>query len=332
LPTAYIDRIDSLSLVEKLGVIRSLTRKARVVWGVTETRPPDFSVLTVAMSLMPAPFSTISGFGPFAIQYQGFDALVLTERSPTLSENDPGCVDVILKYEHLLDGPNQQLRNPPSGLLFGKGRCSITEKTTNFYRPFGDPTAERVQILVGHTYSPFDPGPIAQGLTPYPGPTVVQGGEINIPFPQGNFQLNGVLTTKNPWATAYQFVASINAGPWLNQPELTWICSEVQWDILDPLQNSYRFSFEFQYNIDTWDPTVIFTDQRSGRPPYNVVKATNADGNGVTCLMINPYSGVFDPLIVFQPAGYWSVPALRRVDFNALFGALFEGFNAPGVM
>lgn len=441
MPTANIDRVDTLSLVERLGVVRSMIRKARVTFSDAELAAiEDFDVLNQALDALPGPFTvpTDAGGNPIA----GYEALVLIEREPSLVLEDPGTVDVILKYEHFLDGPNQYLVDPPSGLLFGKGRCSITEKTTNFFRPFGDPTANRVQIMVAHQFNMSPPNPdvtaISQTLgaswVPNPnatdfslasftiantgqnyavgdtlfldggtintGPALlqvtaiqpnsngaiaadglaiiipgdytqapdnpvllsaqtgtgigaqinavfssgavpvslpegcgIQGGEISLPFPQANFQLVGIIFTANPWNIADEVIACVNSDPWLNKPPITWICSEVQWEMINPGPldgqvegvRAYRFMFEFQYNLDTWDPTVAFIDQRTGKPPANLEAAFLQDINGVTSLSLNLAGG---PTFT-QPAGYWTVPALRRVDFNAKFASVFEGFVPP---
>lgn len=331
---AFVDRVDDLSCQEKHGVIRGLTRKARIRFEDGDNRPKDFSILRAGFAAIEAdpyklfPYSTLDA--------DGYKSLVLIERNPKLLDNDPSWLDITLVYEHLLDGPNQQLIDPASGIIFGKGRCSITQKTTNFFYPFGDHTKGKVQILTAHTFSPKDMGVAGQVLNPDLPYTITQGGEVSIPFPEGNFQCQGVIRTGNPWSVAYTFINAINKDEWLNGPPQTWICSEVQFEILEAyppgvhVRPLYKFGFEFQYNEDTWNPTVVFNDQRTGRPPADVQPATTGNPAlapdsiaGIINYAVNKYNGKA------QPAGFWTVPAIRTVDFNALFGSLFEGFNGP---
>ena len=342
---AYIDRVDNLSLVERLGVVRSLTRKARVILNPSEGKG-DYSTLSVALSVCPAPMSTATALG--------YESLVLVGREPQVVENDPTVIDVILRYEHILDGPNQSLIPPagavgafsPPRVLYGKGRCSITEKTTNFYVPPGLPNipANRIQIQTAYTYYNLDPNVAGQCvLGPQLPWTIKQGGEITVPFPQGNFQLSGYIKlVGNPYILANQFIAKINQEAWMGQNAFTWICSEVQWDIMDVKNRLYRFGFEFQYNIDTWNPTVVFIDARFGKPPadVNTQKATlvdpatiNAKSTGVLSMNTNLFTVI--PAVsagAIQPAAVWTVPFLTPVNFDSMFAAVFEGVTTPATM
>ncbi len=362
MPTAYIDRIDTLNLVERLGVVRSLTRKARVTFDRTAETPSDFSILGAALDALPAPntpFSLITpADGYLDSRYLKFDALVLVERRADLIDQEKYAVDVTLQYEHLAAGPNQALvagdeQQYPNrrGLIFGKGRCSVQEKTTNFYRYRGQ--GDRIQILTGHTFPQWDTGVVAMLLDPQYPMTVVQGGEVTIPFPSANFQIQGVMTTSDPWRVADQFIAHINGVPWLGHEPYYWLCSEVGWEVLDPagvtddmgfVQSSYQFTFEFQYNFDKWDPTVAFNDQRTGRPPAGVVQGNIADANGTLRFTRNSYLDRQAALLnaaalaalgtpnaaaaavaaaAAQAAANVQVPALPLADFNRLFRVNF---------
>ncbi len=319
-----IDRIDNLSITERLGVIRGMVRRALVEFDVDGTYT-DFSVCQAALAALDS-----QGITAFSVPAgPEFAALVLVDREAKVME-DPGWVSVDLKYEHILDGPNQVLFAPANGLLFGKGRSSITQKKTNFFYPKGDRTQPRIQILVAHSYPKTDQRPsVLRVLDPVNLPyTIKQGGEIDLPFPQGNFKLYGVINTDNPWSIKKMFINCINDDVWLDEPAFTWICSEVEWDVLNPQVGSYRFGFEFQNNTDTWLPTVAFNDQETNKPPADLEAATAFDPNIAALVqnqVANPTTGVL------QPAGYWNVPALLPVNFNTLFAAFFEGFNPPGV-
>lgn len=327
--TPFIDRVDTLNFTEKLGVIRTMTRKVRVIMDPS-TRPTDFTALSQALKVCPAPYSTLAN--------EGYGALILIERSPSVAENDPSCIDVILKYEHVLDGPNQILSGDinqvstfgtSNPILYNKGRCSVVEKTTNFYYPYGDETQPKVLIRVGHQFDPAEQGlpSLIINNQKYPF-SVLQGGEISIPFPQENFSLSGVIATRDPRSAAREFVAKVNDDFWLEKPPYTWMCTEAKWEMINPTGKTgvdipvYRFDFEFQYNIDTWFPTVVFNDQRTGRPPFDVKLGTEQDPNVDPKYTVLSYELNYKNLAL-QPAGYWSVPALQPINFQALFKKFF---------
>ena len=326
--TPFIDRVDTLNFTEKLGVIRTMTRKVRVILDPS-TRPTDFTALSQALKVCPAVWSTLAN--------EGYAALVLVERSPSVAEGEPSCIDVILKYEHILDGPNQILsgnltnqavfgNNKPA--LYSKGRSSVVEKTTNFYYPYGDTSQPRILIQVGHEFTKGDQGLpsliINNQTNPY---SSFQGGEVSIPFPQENFSVSGVVATFDPHSIARMFVGKISDRMWIGKPANTWLCTEAKWEVIDPVGRPgpgggkipiYKFDMEFQYNIDTWNPTVVFNDQRTGRPPHDVVEGYLPDPNVAGPNLV--FSYVFNSQnLAVQPAGYWEVPALPEADFFSLF-------------
>lgn len=337
MPEAYIEHLNGdLTCSERHGVIRSMSRSVRVVFKDADAAPGNFNILKAVLDACPAPMSpppsilvTDDAELPTAIitdPNEPFGQLVLTGRDPKMVGGDKWVYDVTLHYEHILDGPNQKAILPDNGIIFGKGKTSVVDKSTNFYYPFGDTTKARELIAVAHTFDQYDQGIAGLKLDPNLPRTVLQGGEIQLPFPQSNFGFQGIWDDLfNPVQTSFTVVATVNKLPWLGRPALTWMCSEMQWECIEPSKHRYRVNFEFQYNVDTWDKSVVFFDQRTGRPPHDVVKASINDANGVTRLMINPISSPLQ----FQPAGWWQVPALARLDFDAFFGAFFNGTN-PG--
>jgi hypothetical protein len=340
MPIVKMERMDDLGCVERHGTIRSLTRKARVLFTEMDNAPTNFHILNEALAVCPQPFSTppTLTFGNVdvpAVNQQSFPtnpndrygALVLVGRDPKIAENEKWCVDVTLHYEHMLDGPNQKLFNPTSGMIWGKGKTSVSDKSTNFYYPFGDTTKAREIIQVAHTFPTNDNGIAGLPLDPTMPRTIIQGGEINIPFPQSNFRIHGyVLNEPNIVDRSFEFVAKINENVWLGRPALTWLCSEMEWECVSPSTFLYKVSFEFQYNIDTWDATVVFIDQRTGKPPATVQKATTPDSNSVLRKVAHPTQA-----LTLTPAGMWQVPSLGRVDFNQKFSAFFNGSNPAGM-
>jgi len=335
----WIDRVSGLSGVEKHGAFRSLNRTARVIFTEAElagNRGPR--ALSQALGVLDVNGITVlSSLGTIRTGDSAFNPMVLVERAPSISENDPSCVDIALKYEHILDGPNQILMSPPSGVLFVKMRSSIMDKETNFFYPYGDKNYPRIQLAVSHTFPENYKGLPNHSFDTALPRTVKQSGVINSPFPAHNASLSGIVYTANPITIAKNLLAHINETPFLGQDPLTWLCTEVSYSVCNPNkvpgpigQNrpSYYMNIEWQYNFDTWDPLVIFNDQSTGRPPADVRAAdiTDPDPDNPALLRynLNPYNSAF------QPAGYWSAPTLPRRDFETYFNAKFEN-NFPPV-
>lgn len=333
MPTPYIDLVRDMHAEERNGVIRSLTRMATVVFDPGEI-PTDTGILWDALQTagIPLPFTFMTNVdGPMA----GYKALVLAERGMKLEDGDNSIVHVSLHYAHVLDGPYQQLKNPPNGVLFGKYRTSVSQKQANAFHPNGDLTLPLYPIMTAHSFPKGDPDlanfnaftvphtygvGFVSGAWPF---TVVQGGEVPLPSPQANYHLEGYLRVADPNAYMDGIRVKMNATTWLGKPPGTWLCTEIQSEVLDPSQNPmlYRFAFEFQYDFDGWNPTVVFHDNRTGLAPFGVEKGFLPDPNNAlltTAYARNAYNT--NP----QPAGYWTVPALGSVDYNAFFGAVFE--------
>jgi hypothetical protein len=395
MPSVAPDQVSILDLQEDRGVIKSMTRKMRVYFDLTvESIPNDPTVLVTALNAagVPLPFSLLS--------ISGCESLVLVKRDVGLVDQDIGTVDVLCKYEHILDGANQVLDAEPNsgvagstGTIYGKGKCSITQKPTNFYYPNGissntipnpayDPSTEigalqpetitvslpQTRILVAHTYS----NPLLSGSKI--GTTEIRGGEVQLPFPQANYQMEGIFNNiVDPWEMAGDLIGTINEETWASKPPTQWLCSEVSFELLSIAQHTYRYKFEWQHNPDGWNPTVIFIDDRTQRPPADVEEATTTlpitqamlnagfpngvGGSNVFILdgvtgpfkITNPISvaniasivasfpgagvGSLSPALndgsyPYLPAGVWTVPALRQVDYNQYFGQFFEGLGS----
>lgn len=184
--------------------------------------------------------------------------------------------------------------------------------------------APRLQILTGHKY-PLDD-------RDWKGQIQIQGGEINLPFPQENLRLDGYTYTSNPDALKLAIHRKVNSDNWRGRPPRTWLCTEVQYEVLSPRPVSvplgvvpntplYRFEFEIQYDSDGWDQTVAFKDQRTGLPPSTVQIGTIPDPATPTVLnqQLDPTTN--QPF----PAGTWTVPALPQTNFLAFFQANFDG-------
>lgn len=280
-PQVKIDHIDTLSMKEVNNAITELVRRA-IVTGMTNT---DYKILrdSLAQAGVPAYGSSLDGVG--------FEGLVLVERSPRVLNDDNGTVHVDLVYQPSINNQELPGRNG-RGNIYGTGRASVAQKSTNFYVPYGgsiQPIQSAQQITVKHTFPNDDPD--------YPGLEVIQGGEVSVYIPEANFSFEAFINVANPWGSVAAVLGKINNGTFLSQPAYCWMCTEVQFQMVKP--GRYKFKFEFQLNLDTWDPQAVFIDQRTGRPPPNLVPGE----------------------------GYKQIPYNARVNFPAVFGTIFEGYQ-----
>jgi hypothetical protein len=346
MPEVYLHRPDMMSATFERGVFRSLKTGARIEY----TAPDDLDnnngfggnyrgpllLWKSVLLLMSPPYNLLpfTSFdrndvpsyplhgSVFGNKEAPFSNLVLTNMVPKVAASN-NIVDVELTYEHVLDGFNQILVNPPSGRLFVKGRSSIVDKTTNFFRKEGNKALPPQQLEVAHTYPETDRDITGLPFDPDLPRTVVQTGEINVPFPAKGFTLQGMMFTDDIMKEGRHLVAHVNEEPLLGEDPLYWICSEFSWEMHnafpDTWQNNkpaYKVSMEFQYNYDTWDVDVMFFDKRTGMPPPNLLTATHADANGVFRICGSPI------VPALQPAGIWRVPYLPRRNFTDRFGGV----------
>lgn len=342
MPQIHLDHLSALSGKMERGAIRSVTRTARLIFSAEELddenediRSPE--ILSAALDALEE-----EGFVFGSLLNEAntrWSHLVLVGMEPKLAMSDSqNCVDVTLSYQHVLDGANQFATSAdsdsitvPSGRIWGKYRTGIVEKTTNFFYPNGDrsnPDAKTL-IVVSYTVPTWD---IRVGGIPHDPNhprTIYQGGEITIPFPNANYRFELVVSCIDPVKLANTIRNRINTLPWLGYDSYTWICSNVEIEmlardggIIGPDRSLYKFAFEFQHNNDGWKPTVVFNDQQSGKPPAGVdeQKATIIDDNGVLRLRADPYPqfSLGNPLNNI-PAAIWQVPALRELNFDAYF-------------
>lgn len=170
-------------------------------------------------------------------------------------------------------------------------RWTIAELGVDYF--ISDPYTRR-QIVVGHTYATED--------TNFSDQTRYQTGEITIMQPHRTYTVQGVIDTRNPLQIEKDLLAKLNNGLWLDGEPATWMCTEVGFDVAgntgQPMAGTtrYLFNFQWQHNPDTWDPTAVFVDNRTGRPPSDLI-----DGFGRRTIKYH-----------------------ERIDFEAYFGATFE--------
>lgn len=245
---AHIDHVSQLDATERNGTIVRLARRVRVT-GLSNT---DHSILFDALEECPDAGSSLAD--------EGFTNLVLVERNPKLVDGDTGTVDVDLIYEHVAATDGQNIDSPPFGVLVGESNATLNQVTSNL-------DADGEAIVLSHTYPEED--------DEFPDQTKQQGGEITYYEPQITTRFQGIKQTRYPWLIQRQLTGAVNASSWSGGDPHTWMCVGVKWKPLDRrTPNRYVFEFEFQYNPDTWNPTAVFNDERTGKPPVGLVEGT----------------------------------------------------------
>ena len=270
---AIIDRLSLLEATERHGTVRRLVRVAEVSGISTD----NWDVLSKALD------DAVPQYGDHLTNTVGSTAygLVLVERNPTIIDKDR--VKVELVYENCVD-LEQDLNNPFTGATLGEVRCNISQKTSNL-------DINGNQVTVEHTYPADDPN--------HPGETLEQGGEFSYFEPQQTVYIRGIKTTRTPWLLANALVGKVNEQAWAGQAAKTWLCTACSWKPASVSGGSRRYfmDFEFQYDRDTWDPTVVFIDDVTGKPPADLV----------------------------ANVGYKTVTKMPTADFDSLLGSPIQG-------
>jgi hypothetical protein len=265
---AKIDRMTNVSAEETDGVVTKVVRSARVI----DLSDTDYQALFSALTALGlAPGSALSGA----------PNLVLRRRNPSVAEDDPHTVDVELVYEHVLNS-GQNISAPPFEVLLGEVSAVVSSVKSNV-DIHGD------EIVLEHRYPTTDIN--------HPGETILQGAEIEFLQPQTTMSFRGIKTTSVPWLIQRYAIGAVNASPWSGGDGGQWLCTNVSFKVFDTAANRYEFSFEFQFNVDGWDPQVRFIDDVTGKPPINLVSRV----------------------------GYLTVERYPRVDFESILGVRSQG-------
>ncbi len=240
---AKVDRVDLLEAQERDGVVIRLVTRARVT-GLTDT---GVAALTSALATpgIPQAEATLSGY----------PQLVLRDRNPQVVEEDRTIVDIDLVYEHF-DNEGQSFAAPFTSAVVGQIRASVQQSSTNI-------DIFNKLITVEHTYTDDQ----------RKGKKETQGGTVQFLQAQRTISFTGIKVSVRPWLIANQLIGHLNELPWQGQAVHEWICTGVNWDILT-VAGKHNMTFDFQHNPDTWNPTVIFIDDRDGKPPKDLVAGT----------------------------------------------------------
>ncbi len=275
-----IDRVTTLSAQERYGTLVGMTRQL-LISGLTET---NFGALLEALNEL--------NFAPGdALVYDNKKTmLILAERNPSIVGGDPTKAEVELIYEHAL-GDGQALKDNPYGEVLLSSSSSLQQIRTN-------KDNKGNQIFLEHTYPdgtdtykvkytkvdkdgnetevtetlPADPD--------FPGELKQQSGEIEVTVPQEIITVQGLYplgANEQPFDLRKAMINHVNDQRWQGGDARTWLCISADYDWYNPIGSSkflgksnsktVFYTFQFQHNVDGWDPDVIFIDPRTGKSP-----------------------------------------------------------------
>ena len=121
-----------------------------------------------------------------------------------------------------------------------------------------------------------------------------QPGKIQIQVPQPIVKLSR-REQSNPYDKALMYVGKINAQSFMDQASHMWMCIRII-GRSDDGGRSYNVDYEFQFNRESWDPTIVGIDKDTGMPPVDT------DGNSV----------------LVEGDGFKQVQVYEEVDFAGL--------------
>lgn len=272
---AKIDKIETLETIERHGVLERVVRLAHIS-GLSGV---DWQVLREALAQ-----EDIPQYGSRLVETGVGAEMILADRHVKMTDVDKAEIELVYENGFRVDTMEDNIDDPFFGSLGGEVRCSVQQKRSNL-------DYDGNQVTVSHTYPETDVN--------FPGETIEQGGEFDFYDPQRSFAIHGIKQTNTPWLIANYIVGSVNSVEFSGEPPRYWLCVACNWKplALNGGYHRYMMRFEFQFDADTWDPTVTFTDGVTGKPPADLVPGT----------------------------GYKVVEKLPGVDFEREIGAWIQG-------
>ncbi|MGH9892754.1 MAG: hypothetical protein ACREA0_12345, partial [bacterium] len=131
----------------------------------------------------------------------------------------------------------------------------------------------RTPISVTHTF------PVSHEDAEFAGRKITQGVDVDVSVPQLVVSETR-RESSTPIFKARSFVGTVNSGSiWSGAPR-TYLCTRIDGQTNDN-GLTYEVAYEFQYNPQTWDATVVFRDPVTQRPVDKPV-----DGQGIKTVTI----------------------------------------------
>ena len=233
-----IDRVDTLAMEEVDGVVKSVHRRMRVS-GLSDT---SFEVLYSGLDEAGVPGANDA--------LPGHSGLIVKRRSVKLLSRQKSIVDVDIFYE--------KIQESISNFVF-RGGSSLKHIVSQNDRSGS-------QIILSHTFPADDPD--------FPNETRSQGGEVNVLYPQSQLVATGKLSADFPHFITAQWIGFRNLTTWAGGSAGTWVVTNAGFEPHDLDASPRQWVFEFEFSADTtgWQPETVYIDERTGKPPPNIVQ------------------------------------------------------------
>lgn len=233
--TLVIDMIEGARIRESQGVAVEAMRVA-IVHGIAGSAATGEEVFEAAL--------TATGMPVAGDVHPIYGDLVLQDRRAVMvGSGSTRQVRVDLVYKHPSGG---EIQTPPGDNYVLSGGSAVEQVESEIDRQTGQ------QITVEHNGD-------------------VQGGTV------AAFESRSVISFEATWPSAAPLALSqtltnrVNDQQWAGGAPRTWLITDVGFTLVDPLGTlgtpTYRFRFELRYNPDGHDPTVVYIDPDTGRPP-----------------------------------------------------------------
>lgn len=107
---------------------------------------------------------------------------------------------------------------------------------------------------------------------------------VDVPDHRGQFAIEITESTNDPWDIANDWVNHINEQAWRGGFAREWLCTNVQYQLLNVNVNPrlWTFNYEFEYNPHGYVYTAVYEDQDGNRP------ADLVDGTGIIDVLWHP--------------------------------------------
>lgn len=103
-----------------------------------------------------------------------------------------------------------------------------------------------------------------------------QVGEVSVLAPKSTLTAEIPIETNVPGNVSQAMAGTINDAAWAGGDAETWLCTSATFEAEDlaTTPQVWRFTFEFEYNRDGWQPLAYYIDKESGRAPSGLVDGT----------------------------------------------------------
>lgn len=219
--------------------------KATRIALVTGLQPTTHKALFIAL--------TQTGLPKFGDPHPSIPGISCVSRA---CKYEGGNDKVRVTLEYAVPQPSQTPTPPPSpGQTGSQSTIRVggsTQRTTTQKDAFG------ANIVVSHKFPANFPD------AEFAGKDVPQGADAEIEIP------NVVLSETrkefgSPSNLAKSFVGTVNASSiWGGAPR-TFLCTRIE-GVTNDLGLTFEVTYEFQFNPQTWDATIVFRDPRTQKP------------------------------------------------------------------